>query len=104
MRSHLAFLAAVIEIGVWALGLIVLTVQDPYSTYHWTLFWPSWIWDIKGPGYNLGHSVSFAMRGHFIESFEAHYLGIPVIIILMCRILSLMRNTLGGGIKTWLTS
>ena len=99
MRNSLVALAPVIEIGVWTLGLVVLTLQDPYSTEHWTLFWPSWVWGIEGPGYNLGHSVSFAMRGRFIESFEAHYLGIPVIITLICRIVLLMRNTIGEELK-----
>ena len=94
-------LAPIIEIGVWALGLIVLTVQDPYSTKHLTLFWPSWIWDIKGPGYNLGHSISFAMRGHLIESFQAHYLGVPVIITLICRIIVVAQSLKQGDIKAW---
>lgn len=85
-------LTSIVEIGFWMFGLLILALQDPDSSRHLTLFWPSWIWDIRSPGYNLGHSITFAIRGNLIESWQAHYLGVPVLLILICRIISLSQE------------
>ena len=65
--------------------------QDPYSSKHFSLFWPSLFFDIQSPGYNLGHSMSFFFRGEFLLSIKTHYLGIPCISIIIYRIITIIK-------------
>ena len=80
-------LEAVIWIGI----LIIVAFQDPYSSKHLSLFWPSLFFDIQSPGYNLGHSMSFFFRGEFLLSIKTHYLGIPCISIIIYRIITIIK-------------
>ncbi len=80
------------EALVWLCALLFLGLSNPESEFHFTLFWPSWFFDIKSPGYGLGHSISWLFRGEFSRSLDSHWLGIPTVIILVHRIVSLQIN------------
>lgn len=77
------------EAAIWVVGLIVLALGNPESDFHFTIFWPSYVWDIKSPGYGLGHSISYLFRGDVTAAIETHILGIPAVAILMWRIATL---------------
>lgn len=74
---------------MWAAGLLVLAVSSPSSDFHFTLFWPEWVFGIQSPGYGLGHSVAYLFRGDLANSLDSHLLGVPVVIALTYRIISL---------------
>jgi len=84
---------------IWVLVLFILALQNPYSSNHYTLFWPSLFWDIKSPGYNLGHAISFLFRGEIIASINTHYLGIPTVLLLIHRILSIVKINMRKELK-----
>ena len=77
------------EALIWLCALVVLAASNPESDFHFTLFWPSWFFDIKSPGYGLGHSISWLFRGEIANSWDSHWLGIPTVIILSYRIVTL---------------
>jgi len=81
-----------LEEVIWVTALLFLAFQDPYSTTHLSLFWPSWFFDIQSPGYNLGHSISFLFRANISDSVQAHYLGIPTTTVLMARVITLLKQ------------
>ncbi len=74
---------------MWAAGLLVLGVSNPDSDFHFTLFWPQWVFGIQSPGYGLGHSIAYLFRGDLAGSLDSHLLGVPVVIALTYRIISL---------------
>ena len=80
------------EALIWASGLLVVALGNPESAFHFTLFLPDLLLDIRSPGYNLGHSIAFLFRGDITNSIQAHWLGIPATVILLLRIVSLERN------------
>ena len=77
------------EAAIWVVGLIVLALGNPQSDFHFTIFWPYYVWDIKSPGYGLGHSISYLFRGDVVAAIETHILGIPAVTILVWRIATL---------------
>lgn len=77
------------EALLWAAGLLVLAASNPASDFHFTLFWPQWAFGIQSPGYGLGHSVAYLFRGDLASSLDSHLLGVPVVIALTYRIISL---------------
>ena len=74
------------------LGLVVLGASDPRSETHVTLFWPQWLFGIQSPGYGLGHSISYLLHGDVFKSFETHWIGIPVVIVMVHRIVTLIAR------------
>lgn len=92
------------EVLCWLLALVALAVADPQTSPHFTLFWPSWFFDVRSPGYNLGHSVSYLLHGDIRSSLDAHWLGIPTALVLAHRIFFLTRQKIllnEGGLKLW---
>ena len=50
-RAGAAFRRTVdIEALMWAAGLLVLAASNPNSDFHFTLFWPQWVFGIQSPG------------------------------------------------------
>ena len=78
-----------VEALMWTVGLLVLAAGDPNSDTHFTLFWPQWVFGIQSPGYGLGHSIGYLFRGDLASSLDSHLLGVPVVIALTYRIISL---------------
>ena len=82
------------EALMWVAGLLLLAASNPRSDFHFTLFWPEWVFGIQSPGYGLGHSVAYLFRGDLASSLESHLLGLPVVIALTYRIISLQVRKL----------
>lgn len=92
-----------LEALIWTAGLAIVAIGNPESDIHLTLFWPQWIFDIQSPGYGLGHSIGYLFRGDMHSSLDSHWLGIPAVVILLHRIITLQirklriaRKELGG--------
>ncbi|RYZ98057.1 MAG: DUF2752 domain-containing protein [Sphingobacteriaceae bacterium] len=47
------------------------------------------------PGCGLGHSISWLFRGDIQHSFNAHWFGIPALIIICWRVFVLAKNRNG---------
>ena len=77
------------EAAIWAAALMVLALGNPNSEFHFTIFWPFYVWGIKSPGFGLGHSISYLLRGDVISAIESHILGIPAVAIILWRVATL---------------
>ena len=77
------------EAAIWVAALVVLALGNPNSDFHFTIFWPYYVWGIKSPGYGLGHSISYLFRGDVISAIESHILGIPAVAIILWRVITL---------------
>jgi hypothetical protein len=44
------------------------------------------------PGCGLGHSIAFLLHGDIKNSFHAHWIGVPALIIIVYRIVVLARG------------
>lgn len=80
-----------LEAIIWIAAIIALALTSPvdqcYSLclfHHLGLDWC--------PGCGLGHSISWLFRGDLAESFSAHPLGIPALVIITLRIIKIIRN------------
>jgi hypothetical protein len=49
------------------------------------------------PGCGLGHSISFLLHGDIKNSFHAHWIGVPALVIIAHRIYVLIRANLKGN-------
>ena len=38
------------EAAIWVAALIVLALGNPESDFHFTIFWPHYVWGIQSPG------------------------------------------------------
>ena len=80
------------EIFIWSSALIYLAIFNHPDHNHFT------ICPIKNLGIDfclgcgLGNSISYLFHGDFISSFNAHPFGIPALIILVSRIISLIKQ------------
>ncbi len=87
MRSKLHYIDR--EATIWIVALFVLALGNPESDFHFTIFWPYYVWGIESPGYGLGHSISYLLRGDVISAMETHILGIPAVTIILWRVVTL---------------
>lgn len=46
----------------------------------------------KCPGCGLGHSICYALHGRINDSFQAHIMGIPGLLVIFNRIRHLLLN------------
>ncbi len=79
------------EALIFAAGIIVLAAIDPgaghISICPFKLAGIEWC-----PGCGLGRSISYLLHGDIGESFRSHFLGIPVLAVLLHRIYYLTRR------------
>ena len=87
MRSKLRYIDR--EAAIWVVGLLVVALGNPESDFHFTIFWPYYVWGIQSPGYGLGHSISYLFRGDVISAMETHILGLPAVAIIVWRVVTL---------------
>ncbi|WP_254060814.1 DUF2752 domain-containing protein [Mucilaginibacter sp. L196] len=89
-----AFFLKYFELAFWVTALIALGVSHPTEATHFTLC-PLKLMGINWcPGCGLGHSIAFLLQGDFINSFHAHWLGLPALIIILYRICDLIRQNI----------
>ncbi|HQF43540.1 MAG TPA: DUF2752 domain-containing protein [Ignavibacteriaceae bacterium] len=76
---------------IWISALIYLALfNDPFHQ-HFTICPLANLGFEHCPGCGLGNSISLFFHGYFIESFKAHILGIPAILIILYRVFSLIH-------------
>lgn len=80
-----------LEAVAWVFGLLVLALSDPHSGTHMSLCPFKAIGISWCPGCGMGHSISFLFRGDLAGSLRAHPLGIPAVVLLIARVVSLVR-------------
>jgi len=80
------------EAWFWLVAIILLAFSNPVEEGHASLCLIKNLNIGFCPGCGLGHSIAWLFRGEFINSFKAHPLGIPAIIILLYRCFSLLKN------------
>lgn len=78
------------EAYTWLIALILLALMDP-NVEHLSLCPIKNMGFTFCPGCGLGHSISFLFRGELINSWSAHPLGFPALVILAYRIIYLMK-------------
>ncbi len=77
---------------VWLGGLALVCVLGPGSESHivicpFALLGIDWC-----PGCGLGRSIAFLARGDIAASLHAHWLGIPALVILLARSITLTHR------------
>jgi hypothetical protein len=89
-----SFFLKYFELVFWIAGLISLAIMDPSGESHFTLCPLKLLGITWCPGCGLGHSISFLFHGDLSNSFHAHWLGIPALIVIVHRIYVLSRDRL----------
>ena len=80
-----------LETLIWISALVYLGFfNDPFHQ-HFTICPLSNAGFEYCPGCGLGNSISLILNGYFVESFNAHILGIPAVVIIIFRIFSLIK-------------
>jgi len=82
-----------IEAWFWITAIILLIISNPSSNHVSLCMFKNLNLGFC-PGCGLGHSISWLFRGEFINSFQAHPLGLPAVIILLYRSFKLLKNDL----------
>ncbi|RYU89643.1 DUF2752 domain-containing protein [Mucilaginibacter terrigena] len=77
------------ELIFWIVALACLAFTNPAGESHFSLcplkaFGITWC-----PGCGLGHAISYLFHGDIKNSFHAHWLGVPVLVVLVYRICKL---------------
>jgi len=87
-----AFFLKYFELTFWVTALIALGVSHPTQATHFTLC-PLKLMGITWcPGCGLGHSIAFLLHCDLRNSFHAHWLGVPALIIILYRIFDLISQ------------
>lgn len=81
-----------LEAVIWTAGLAYLALLDPASPAPVTLCPLHHLGFEHCPGCGLGRSVSYLFHGDLAGSFSMHLLGIPAVVIIIHRIVSIVRR------------
>jgi hypothetical protein len=91
IKSIKKFITKKFELLFWIAALIALAVTDPAAPSHYTLC-PLKLMGITWcPGCGLGHSIAWLLHGDIKNSFNAHWIGVPALLIILYRIFVLSR-------------
>ncbi|MES2810460.1 MAG: DUF2752 domain-containing protein [Bacteroidota bacterium] len=85
------FLRNNFELIFWTAAIIALAAANPsidsqYPLCPLKLMGITWC-----PGCGIGHSISWILHGDIAKSWQAHWLGVPAVIIISYRIFVLGR-------------
>jgi hypothetical protein len=79
------------ELIFWVAALTALGMSNPAAATHFTLC-PFKLMGINWcPGCGIGHSIAYLLHGDIARSFQAHWLGIPALVVISHRIYVLCR-------------
>jgi hypothetical protein len=85
------------ELLFWIAAMLSLAFTAPQAESHFTLC-PLKLMGITWcPGCGLGHAIIYLFHGDIRNSFHAHWLGIPAVLIIFHRIYILGKDRLGYG-------
>ncbi|HRY99120.1 MAG TPA: DUF2752 domain-containing protein [Bacteroidales bacterium] len=79
------------EAWFWLIALALMASMDPLHP-HATLCPLGAMGVAWCPGCGLGHSIAWLFRAGPGRSFQEHWLGIPAIIIILSRIITIFRT------------
>jgi hypothetical protein len=82
------------EAIMWITGLAILAIINPYSNSHFSICPFKYCGFKYCPGCGLGHSISYLFHGNIKASLKTHILGIPAVIILSARSISLIKKSI----------
>jgi hypothetical protein len=86
------FLKTNFELIFWVAAIIALAVTNPSLESQYTLC-PLKLMGITWcPGCGIGHAISWLLHGDLAQSWQAHWLGVPALIIITYRIYVLGRR------------
>ncbi len=88
-----------LEALFWSGAMIALALYDPSTGSHMSFCPFSHLGFKYCPGCGIGRSISFLLHGAVKNSFAMHPLGIPAVLIIMWRIITLSIDFL-NNIKT----
>ncbi|PAW92790.1 hypothetical protein CKK33_04490 [Mucilaginibacter sp. MD40] len=71
------------------MALVCLALTNPAAQGHFSLCPLKLLGIAWCPGCGLGHAISFLLHGDLKSSFQAHWLGLPVLLVLLYRIITL---------------
>jgi len=77
------------ELIFWIAAVIALAAANPATASQYTLC-PLKLMGITWcPGCGIGHAISWLLHGNISRSWQAHWLGVPALIIIAYRIFNL---------------
>jgi hypothetical protein len=88
-----------LELLLWISALVYLALIDP-SLQHMSLCVFRFLGLTWCPGCGIGHAISYALHGDIAASVNAHFFGIPAVIILLHRIFVLAKKFIAGNLIT----
>jgi hypothetical protein len=80
------------ELTFWIAALIALAVTDPSTAGQYSLCPIKLLGFNWCPGCGLGHSISWLLHGNIKNSWHAHWIGVPALIIILFRIYTLIKE------------
>ena len=80
-----------LEVLIWIAALTYLVLIDPFTVHQFSLCPLHNLGFEQCPGCGLGRSISHALHGNIAASFSIHILGIPAVLVLLLRIVTLIR-------------
>ncbi|GAB5520997.1 MAG: hypothetical protein RhofKO_32480 [Rhodothermales bacterium] len=80
-----------LEALIWTAGLIALACTNPNAPGLFDLCVFKWLGFSGCPGCGLGHAIAHLFRGEWLASWQAHPLGVPALLVLVGRIVTLLR-------------
>lgn len=86
-----------LELIFWVSALIALSLAEvPPNAHaaHFTLCPLANLGVTWCPGCGIGRAITELMHGHFAQSFEQHWFGLPALLIICWRIFVLLRLTM----------
>jgi hypothetical protein len=85
------FLKRNFELIFWVAAIIALAVANPSIQSQYTLC-PLKLMGIAWcPGCGIGHAISWLLHGNLAKSWQAHWLGVPALVLITLRIFTLGR-------------
>ncbi|MGF1925696.1 MAG: DUF2752 domain-containing protein [Bacteroidia bacterium] len=87
-----------LELGFWILALVLLATANPHD-HHFSLCPLANLGVDWCPGCGLGRSISALFHGEIAESLDFHWFGIPALLVIIYRILTLTVKNRRFGIS-----
>lgn len=79
------------EAAFWAIALVLLAWQPFGST---SLCGVHWLGFTYCPGCGIGTSIAHVLQGNFSAAWQAHYFGIPAVLIILARVFHLLKSNI----------
>ncbi len=88
-----------LEAWLWMLGLFYLMIINPETSTHFTICPLKNLGSNFCPGCGLGVSISKIFHFNLYDSFYAHPLGLPALLIILHRVFILLKLSFSSQFK-----